>query len=250
MEMTVRTTSGQARRPLVIAHRGASAEAPENTIAAFELAVEHGADGIEFEVQLTGDEQPVVIHDFTLDRTTDGIGYVRDRTVRELKRLDVGKWRGSRFQGQRIQTLQEVLERFRDRTRFWIEVKADSDQTQGIEDKVVSMIEVYDVLDRVLVLSPDRRMLGRIGRLNSEIRVGVLTREPTDALRPLDPTIHAVCPPVQALSRQALDDIRHAALDCYVWTVNEPAQMDRLVEWGVDGVITDVPRILRTKLGG
>src|SRR5262245_29590115 len=79
IEMTTRTTSDEARRTLGIAHRGAAAEAPENTIAAFELAVEQRADGIELEVQLTRDEHPVVINDFTLDRTTDGKGYVRDR---------------------------------------------------------------------------------------------------------------------------------------------------------------------------
>ena len=84
-----------ASRPLVIAHRGASAEAPENTIAAFELAVQQGADAIELDVHLSRDDQLVVIHDFTLERTTDGAGPVRDRSVQELKRLDAGGWRGS-----------------------------------------------------------------------------------------------------------------------------------------------------------
>ncbi|MGH7374824.1 MAG: glycerophosphodiester phosphodiesterase family protein, partial [Candidatus Rokuibacteriota bacterium] len=97
-----------ATRPLVIAHRGASADAPENTIAAFELAVEQGADGIELDVHLSADEHPVVIHDFTLERTTDGAGPVSEHTVRELKRLDAGGWRDRRFRGQRVQTLQEV----------------------------------------------------------------------------------------------------------------------------------------------
>jgi len=83
-------------RPLVIGHRGASADAPENTIAAFELALEQGADGIELDVHLTADGQPVVIHDFTLERTTDGVGPVSGRRVRELKRLDAGGWRDRR----------------------------------------------------------------------------------------------------------------------------------------------------------
>ncbi|HEV8456737.1 MAG TPA: glycerophosphodiester phosphodiesterase family protein, partial [Methylomirabilota bacterium] len=130
-------------QPLVIAHRGASADAPEHTIAAFELALDQGADGIEMDVHLSKDEHPIVIHDFTLERTSDGAGPVRERTVRELKRLDGGGWRGRPFRGQRIQTLQEVLERFRDRTRFWIDLKGGSDLYPGIEERVVSMIEIY-----------------------------------------------------------------------------------------------------------
>ena len=109
--------------PLIIADRGASADAPEHTIAAFELALDQGADGIALDVHLTRDGQPVVIHDFTLERTTDGAGVVAAHTMREMKRLDAGAWRSRQFQGQRVQTLQEVLERFRDRTRFWIEIR-------------------------------------------------------------------------------------------------------------------------------
>ena len=117
--------------PLIIADRGASADAPEHTIAAFELALDQGADGIALDVHLTRDGQPVVIHDFTLERTTDGAGAVAAHTMREMKRLDAGAWRSRRFQGQRVQTLQEVLERFRDRTRFWIEIRGGSDLYPG-----------------------------------------------------------------------------------------------------------------------
>ena len=109
--------------PLVIAHRGASAAAPENTIAAFERALTDGADAIQLDVHLSRDDHPVVIHDPTLERTTNGLGPVRGHTMRELKRLDAGAWHGAAFAGQRLQTLQEVLERFRGRTKFWIELK-------------------------------------------------------------------------------------------------------------------------------
>src|SRR5688572_33314492 len=127
--------------PLIIADRGASADAPEHTIAAFELALEQGADGIELDVHLTRDGQPVVIHDFTLERTTDGAGAVAARTTREIKRLDAGAWREPRFEGQRVQTLQEVLERFRNRTRFWIEIRGGPERYPGIEERVGSIVE-------------------------------------------------------------------------------------------------------------
>jgi glycerophosphoryl diester phosphodiesterase len=248
--MTTETTSGPPGRPLVIAHRGASAAAPENTIAAFEQAIADGADGIELDLHLSRDDQLVVIHDASVGRTTNGSGSVRDHTLRELKRLDAGGWRGPKFEGQRIQTLQEVLERFRDRTRFWIELKGGSDRYPGIEERVVSTIEIYDVLDRALVQSFDRSALEQIRSLNREIRVGVLTDQ-----RPLRPIIgslvppHALCPSADAITDDDLAQMRAAGLDCYAWTVNEPAQMDRLIDCGVSGIITDRPALLRSRLG-
>jgi glycerophosphoryl diester phosphodiesterase len=237
-------------RPLVIAHRGASAEAPENTIAAFELALAQGADGIELDVHLSSDEQPVVIHDFTLERTTDGDGSVSQRSVRELKRLDAGAWHDRRFRGQRVQTLQEVLERFRDRARFWIELRGGSAVYPGIEERVVSMIEIYDVVDRAFVQSFDLATIGRVRALNRDVRVGALVAQApldTDLLRA--EAADAICPGEHLVTPEMLADIRRAERACYVWTVNEPAQMDRLVEWGVSGIITDRPGLLKARLG-
>src|SRR5262245_54692411 len=159
MEPPSETTDARRPRVLVIANRGASEEAPENTIAAFELALEQGADAIALDVHLSRDDQLVVIRDFTLERTTDGAGPVRDRSVRELKRLDAGGWRGRRFRGQRIQTLYEVLERFRDRTRVWIELRAGSDLYPSAEERLVSAIEIYDMVDSVVIQSFDHEAL-------------------------------------------------------------------------------------------
>ena len=239
-----------ATRPLVIAHRGASADAPENTIAAFELALEQGADGIELDVHLSADEHPVVIHDFTLERTTDGAGPVSEHTVRELKRLDAGGWRDHRFRGQRVQTLQEVLERFRDRARFWVELKGGSTLYPGIEERVVSLLEIYDVADRALIQSFDHEAIARIRATSPEIRVGALVAQaPLDAALLRPGAANAICPGAHLLTENVLAEIRGADLECYVWTVNEPAQMDRLVGWGVSGIITDRPGVLRARLG-
>ena len=176
--MTTEAAPGRARC-LVVAHRGASAAAPENTIAAFELALTQGADGIELDVHLSADGHPVVIHDDALERTTDGAGPVGARTMRELKRLDAGGWYGPPFRGQRIQTLQEVLERFRDRARFWIEIKAGSDVYPGIEERVVSMVEIYDVVDlAVMIQSFDHAALARCRGFNREIALGALVEAP------------------------------------------------------------------------
>lgn len=234
----------------MIAHRGASAAAPENTIAAFELAIEQGADAIELDVHLSRDDHPVVIHDFALERTTDGTGPVRERTVRELKRLDAGGWYGGRFRGQRIQTLAEVLERFGDRTRFWIELKAGSDLYAGIEERVVSTMEIYGMVERGLVQSFDHPALGRVHGLNPQIRLGALVHHlPADPAAVAPGIVDAICPGVSALTAEGAAAIRGAGLGCYVWTVNEPAQMDRLVAWRVSGIITDRPDLLRRRLG-
>jgi glycerophosphoryl diester phosphodiesterase len=235
--------------PLVIAHRGASTAAPENTIAAFERAITDGADAIELEVHLSRDDHPVIIHDDTLERTTNGSGPVRGHTMRELKRLDAGAWRGPAFAGQRLQTLQEVLERFRGRTRFWIELKGGSDLYPDIEERIVGLLEVYDVIEGALVQSFDHAALARLRDFSRELRLGVLlARAPLDVARDVPPAANAVCPSVEILGAPEREVIRRSGRQCHVWTVNEPALMDRLVDWSVDGIITDQPELLRARL--
>lgn len=235
-------------RPLVIAHRGASAEAPEHTIAAFELALGQGADGVQLDVHLSADGQPVVIHDFTLERTTDGAGPVVEHTVRQLKRLDAGGWHERRFRGQRIQTLQEVLERFRDRVRFWIDLKGGSGLYPALEERVVSTVEIYDAVDRVVIQSFDHEALGRVRALNPAIAVGArLARRPAEL--PGLEVAGAICPDPGVLSEDLLAEARRAGQVCYAWTTNEAARLDRLVEWGVEGIITDQPGPLWVRLG-
>ncbi|HZP38781.1 MAG TPA: glycerophosphodiester phosphodiesterase family protein [Methylomirabilota bacterium] len=236
--------------PAVIAHRGASAEAPEHTIAAFELAMEQGADGLALEVHLSADQHPIVFGDFTVDRTTDGTGVLAGLRVRDLKRLDAGGWRGRRFAGQRVQTLQEVLERFRERTRFWLQLTGGPEVYPGLEERVVSMLEIYDVIDRVLVQSFDRAALEAVRSLQPALRVGLLlARRPPDrsALGADGP--NAICPETEACTEDLVAEVRAAGRECYVWTVHEPALADRLVKWGVNGIVTDRPGAVRARLG-
>jgi len=241
--------TGLRSAPLVIADRGASADAPEHTIAAFELALDQGADGIALDVHLTRDGQPVVIHDFTLERTTDGAGAVRAHTMREMKRLDAGGWRDRRFRGQRVQTLQEVLERFRDRTRFWIEIKGGSDVYPEIEDRVVSTLEVYEAVDRTLIQSPDPKALTMIRTLNGDVKLGaVIVGASLEPFLVAPGPAQALCPGDELCERTAAE-IRKAGLEFYVRTEGHPDQIDRLVAWGVSGIITNRPSLVRTRLG-
>ena len=242
------TTDGPAPGPLlVIGHGGAAADAPDHTIAALELALADGADGLALGVHLTRDGHPVVMRDFSIDRTTDGRGAVREHTVRELKRLDAGSWRGRQFRGQRVQTLQEVLERFRERTRFWLELRAGSDVYPDIEERVVGMVEIYDVVDRALIHSADRAALARCRGFNRDLRLGAAGSSGLPDVLPEQP-VQAVCLAAEALTDAAAAAFRGAGLECYAWTANEPVEIDRLVRWGVNGIVTERPGALRRRL--
>ncbi len=230
---------------LVVADRGASAEAPEHTIAAYELALGQGADALVLDLHAARDEEPVVIHDFTLERTTDGAGPVVDRTVRDLKRLDAGGWWDARFAGQRVQALHEVLERFRQRAGFVLVLRGGRACYPTLAERVVALAEIYEVVHRVLVVSLDRDALGEVRALNDAVAVGVLV--PPGAPLPAGPPGSAVCVEGRALSAGAVAGLRGVA--CYAWAVREPAEAERLAGWGVRGVVTDRPGPIATRLG-
>jgi glycerophosphoryl diester phosphodiesterase len=237
-------------QPLVIARGGASAQVPEHTIAAFEAALAEGADALALRVRLSLDGHPVVFGPPTLEQTTDGRGPVSGRTVRELKRLDAGGWKGPRFGGQRIQTLQEVLERFRDRTRFWIELPDGSDAAGAVEERVVATLEIYDVVELCLVQSADREALARVRALNPGVRLGVIwSAGPLGAALEAAALAESLCATADLLGEAPIERIRGAGLGCYGWTSEEPALTDRLLGWRVDGILTDRPGLVRARVG-
>jgi len=175
---------------------------------------------------------------------------VSERTVRELKRLDAGGWKGSRFSGQRVQTLQEVLERFRDRTRFWIELPGGADARSGVEERVVSTLEIYEAVELCLMQSADREALARVRALNPAIPLNALwSAGPLVAALPGPGEAESLCAAANLLGEALVERIRGAGLGCYVWTVNEPALADRLLGWRVDGILTGRPGLVRARVG-
>ncbi len=232
----------------MIAHGGASADAPEHTIVAFEAAIAEGADAIGLQVRLTRDAHPVVFGPDGLERTTNGRGSLSEHTVRDLKRLDAGGGKDPRFGGQRIQTLHEILERFRDRTRFWIELPRDERPESGIEERVVSTIEIYDAVELCQVQSAHGAALRRIRSLNPEIKLGITwTGGTLDRLLQTAPALDAVCA-AEVIGAGDVEAIRSAGLGCYVGKADEPALVDRLVGWRVDGIFTGRPGMVRTRI--
>src|SRR5262249_45011823 len=224
----------------VIAHRGASGTAPENTLPAFRRAVALGAEMIELDVQLSRDGYPVVIHDWTLDRTTSGRGQVRRRTLAEIAALDAGSWFAPAFAGTRVPTLDEVLAEIPIRVN--VELKASGDD--GLERRAFEAVDRAHAFGRVVFSSFDPASLSRLRALSSGAELAVLWagRSVTRAL--------AVATRVRARSLhvrksgtvwKAIAVGHDAGLSVRVWTVNTPVDFARLTDAGADGVFTDYP---------
>ncbi|MHA1733419.1 MAG: glycerophosphodiester phosphodiesterase [Promethearchaeota archaeon] len=234
--------------PIVIAHRGANAEAPENTFKSFELAVEAGADFIEFDVHFSRDGELVVIHDAKVDRTTDGTGKVNDLTLAELRELDAGG-------GERIPTLGEVADRFGKKVCLQVEIK-DS----GVAKPLVELLKERDLLKRVLVSSFKHEELREVKRLEPEIETALLepsgigwaTQWITTKIRPTLLPKKAVTagatvthPFNLVVTERMIRSAKALGVRVHPWTVDDPNRMKRFVRWGVNGLITNDPRTLK-----
>ncbi|NLE44630.1 MAG: glycerophosphodiester phosphodiesterase [Chloroflexi bacterium] len=235
--------------PLNIAHRGSSVRAPQNTMAAFELALQDGADGIELDVHLSSDGVPVVIHNFTVDATTDGTGAVNDLTLAELKRLDAGSWFAPEFTGQRIPTLEEVLTTIDSRLLVNVEIKSTRIANTGLEWSVVEVVRRCGPSDRILFSSFNPIALWRCKQLAPDIAVGLVYAG--DLSLPLRRAwLAPLVRPEAHHPHHAMVDDRYMArarargVAVNVWTVDDPDEMQRLIDLGVGGFFTNVPDVL------
>lgn len=256
-EATVQSLWLAAQETLNIAHRGASAEAPPNTLAAFRRAMELGADGVELDVRLSADGVPVVIHDATVDRTTDGTGRVADLSLAALKELDAGSWFDPVFAGERIPTLEEVFEAIGATGLINVELKALPGEERGLEPAVVTLVRQHNLTDRVLFSSFNPFTLRRTRRLAPDIPLGFLydashLSRMARAAAALMPRLRpeALHPNWHLVSRALVDRAHRRGRKVIAWTVNDPRHMRRLVGLGVDGIITDYPDRLGEVLRG
>ncbi len=238
--------------PLNIAHRGASKLAPENTLAAFQKALEMGADGVELDVRLSADGAPVVIHDATVDATTDGTGRVDQKTLAELKELDAAAAFKRTRSGimdsspSRIPTLAEVLKVLGGRLLLNIELKGIRLFDDRLERAVVDQIKHRGLDEQVLLSSFNPLALRRIQEIAPGIPTGLLYSRPTWASLQLANLLISrpttALHPHHAVVYQPLVQRVHARDQrVHVWTVDDPTIMRRLISWGVDGIITNTP---------
>ncbi|MBI4311314.1 MAG: glycerophosphodiester phosphodiesterase [Chloroflexi bacterium] len=239
------------RRPLVIAHRGASGEAPENTMAAFELALEQGADVIEMDVHMTADGYPVVIHDDTLERTTNGKGLVRQRTLAELKGMDAGSWSGRQFAGQKVPTLEEVVAWAKGKVPLAIEVKNVPHRYRGIEASVTGVLERARAMLEHEVFSFDHVAMQRFKTREPGLLTGVCYRgDVVDHVALAKAAGATVLHPwLYDMRSEAIRDAHAAGLLVAPWVADTPEDIRALAALGVDGITTNFPRRAREIIG-
>lgn len=234
------------RRPWVIAHRGASGHAPENTMAAFRLAVEQGATFIETDLHLSRDARFVAIHDATLDRTTNGHGLVHNLTLAELRKLDAGSWFHSKFAGEPVPTLDEILAFGREAdVVFYLEIKYDT--AWGMHHALVGALRDAKESARVVVLSFDSATLDKLRRQDPTLMTGLLFDRsgPDHVALAQSVGSRQLAPRGDFVTPQLVERAHGADLQVATWTLNQPEHMRAAIAAGVDGVMTDYPDRLR-----
>ncbi|MDD6047108.1 MAG: glycerophosphodiester phosphodiesterase [bacterium] len=229
------------------AHRGASGYAPENTIPAFKLAVEQGADGVELDVHMSSDGKLIVIHDETVDRTSNGSGRVVDMTCQELKRLDFSNGMEG-YENVRIPTLREVYGLLKNTNlTINVEVKCDVVIYYGIWDHLIALEREMGMQGRILYSSFNHYVLLKIRELDPEAKIGLLYSEAM-----VDPWVYAKYVGANALHPHylaalncpgMLEGCRKAGVDVHPWTANDPQVMRELVGAGVAAIITNYPNL-------
>lgn len=227
-------------KPLVIAHRGASSYAPENTPAAFDLALRMGARDLELDVHASRDDQVVVIHDETVDRTTDGAGPVTGHALAALKALDAGAWFDPRFAGERIPTLAEVLERYRGRAHLHVEIKGHS---PGLSARTVDLIRRHGMASDVTLTSFQQERLLEIRACAPELPTGWLVAEAGDETvvqaRALGVT--QLCPRAPAVTPELVRRLHGEGFVVRAWGVANEDLMRRVAQAGADGMTVNFP---------
>lgn len=229
-------------RTKIFAHRGYSEIYPENTMMAFSKAIEVGADGIETDVQMTKDGVLVLIHDEQIDRTSNGIGLVKDISYSELLNYDFGEWKNRSYSGQRIVTLDEMLKLIKKYdVELNIEIKNNIIKYHGIEDKIIDLIRKYDIENKILISSFNHESIQRIKTLNTEIRCGVLCYsnfiDPHEYVRKLG--VDTYHPMYRTLSTKIIKDLERYNIPIYTYTVDEENDIKRLIEAKVECIITN-----------
>lgn len=219
-----------------IGHRGACGYAPENTLASMRKALELGVDGFEFDIQLSKDNIPVVIHDATLERTTNGKGLVRDYTFQELQQLDAGN-------GEKIPSLKEVIDKFGHKTHLFIELKAE-DSVKPVMELLKHSIKTMNLsYDKFFICSFNHQQIAEAKSLIPEIRTcALLVGIPvTLAQIAVEAGAYSLNPAIHHVNQALIDDAKAKGLRVMVWTVNEQEEIAHARTLNVDGIISNYP---------
>jgi glycerophosphoryl diester phosphodiesterase len=231
-----------------VAHRGATGYAPENTIAAFDKGVEMKADYIEIDVQRSKDGELVIIHDNTVDRTTDGTGYVKDLTFEQIRSLDAGSWKGEQFTGEKIPTFDEILDRYHGKTGILIELKSP-ELYPGIEGQVAQKLKERNLdkpqNEKIIIQSFNFESMKITNSLLPKVPIGVLTSNRAhtteQALNEFAKYADYFNPSYGIVSKELVDQVHSLGMKIQSWTVRSHEAAQFLLDMNVDGIITDYP---------
>lgn len=228
----------------IFAHRGASMYAPENTMSAFHLAYELGAEGIETDVHLTKDQIPVLIHDETIDRTTDGSGYIKDYTFNQLKNLNAGLWFSHQYDGAQIISLEEFLIWSKPKPLYLnIELKNNKIEYNHLETIVYEMLQYYQLLDRTIISTFNVKSLRLMKQYHLKVQSALLTsRRPKNLIqKAISLGVNSIHIKYSSLRTTLVKHAHRENISIRVYTVNKPIQMMRCFAQRCDGLFTDVP---------
>ena len=241
-----------SQKPLIWAHRGASGHAPENTLPAFRLAAEMGADGVELDIQFTKDGEIVVCHDETVDRTSSAKGWLKNYTLKELKQMDFS-YGNLAYEGARIPTLKEVLELLKPTgLTVNIELKTGIFFYEGIEEKTLELVRREGWADRIIYSSFNHETLRKIHRLDPGAKTGMLYGDGLVDVVPYARSlgVSALHPVLYNLQYPGfMETCREVGMDVNVWTVNEAEYIELCRKYGVHAIITNYPDKARQVLG-
>lgn len=232
------------RKPLVCAHRGASGYAPENTLAAMKLAMEMGANMAELDVQQTADDHLVVIHDDRLERTTTGRGFVWQKTLPELRGLDAGGWFDMHFRGEPLPTLDQVIALVRGKMKLNIEVKLHGHE-RDIARLVIEAIRRHKFEKECIVTSFGHRVADEIKARAPDLVVGYIFAKDQFSDSLFDGPVDVLSAHYSLVDEAFVHRARAAGKQVHVWTVNRESDMRRMINLGVDAIITNYPDKLR-----
>ena len=236
----------------VIAHRGVSGSYPENTLSAFQAAIDIRAEMVELDISTSKDGIPVIVHDRTVDRTTDFEGDVQSFSLEELKRMEVGAWFSEEFRGEEFPTLKNSLELMKDKIAVNIEIKTEavSDETEGgVVDKALQVVKDLDMTSSVIFSSFDYRVMEQLNVLDPKMAKALLYEAsqsaellPSELVQKYKVDIFNCS--YKQLSKEWINDLQKHKIPYFVYTVNEPELMRELIEKGVSGIFTDFPKEL------
>lgn len=240
--------------PTILAHRGDLAHAPENTLASFTQALKKGADGVELDAKLTSDGHVIVIHDTTVDRTTNGKGRIPSHSLETIRKLDAGAWFDEKFRGEKVPLLEEVFELVGKDKLINIELTNYATPRDGLVVKVCELIERHNNHKQIIFSSffPSNLKIAAQklptvprGLLAMPGLVGIWAR----SFGFMFGEYQALHPHISSVNKQQIQRVHRINRRVHVWTANTPEEIDQLKEWGVDGIFTDDPQTAVRVLG-